>query len=338
MEPPAVVPADATSSGKPPNGTASATESAGSLKLDEAQIAKIHSTVRWGKSEAEIEEVIKVVGTSTADALSAEDPKNGNRCLHIAAQNGHQSLVTWLLGEKADVNAQNLKGQTALHMSVEYDFYFQTLVLLEAGADKELTNADGHAAIQGLEGGKVGGESWDNPVTVLKAAGDNLEELEVAMSMLEQADPSSIDKAMLVQAGMAKRKRCKDNWNAERFAGIMKDFERRGARLLEKSVARLGRLFREGASSARERSILALQEAVAGAPPPQSDSGGAEHLALTGAHPLLEASRGSAPASPGARARGRPQGTDTACVDLSGPCPAPLWERNCHTFSRQRRE
>ncbi len=32
--------------------------------------------------------------------------------------------------------------QTALHMSVEYDFYYQNLFLLENGADKTLKNGD----------------------------------------------------------------------------------------------------------------------------------------------------------------------------------------------------
>ena len=34
------------------------------------------------------------------------DEKNGNYPLHIAAQNGHINLVTWLVNNGADINAQ----------------------------------------------------------------------------------------------------------------------------------------------------------------------------------------------------------------------------------------
>jgi len=190
--------------------------------LNEAQISKIHSALRWDKPWAEIQEVIKSVDVSVFDALVAQDPKNGNCCLHIAAQNGHRDLVKQLLEEKADVNAQNFKGQTPLHMSIEYDFYFQSVQLLEAGADRGAVNADGHPAIKGIEGGKEGADAWDSPLTILKAAGDDRDELDFAMSKLEQVDPADVDKALVVQAGMAKRKCCKDHWNADRFADIIR--------------------------------------------------------------------------------------------------------------------
>ncbi len=55
-----------------------------------------------------------------ADALAAKDPKNGNYALHIASQNGHMDLVKFPIADKADVKVQNGKGQTPLHMSIEY--------------------------------------------------------------------------------------------------------------------------------------------------------------------------------------------------------------------------
>merc|ERR1711879_953186 len=64
-------------------------------------------------------------------------------------------LVKWLLEDQnAEINAQNGKGQTALHMSVAYDFDEQADYLVEKGADKEIANADGHKAWNGIDGDK----------------------------------------------------------------------------------------------------------------------------------------------------------------------------------------
>merc|ERR1712039_861548 len=147
---------------------------------------------------------------------------NGNQCLHIAAQNGHMNLLKFLVEQKADVNVQNGKGQTPLHMSIEYDFYFQSKYLLEAGANPKLTNTDGHEALIGIEGTRVGNLAWDNPVTILKAAKDDKAELDYGLDMLEKADVSTIDKGALAQTGMTKKKACKNNWDAQRFMEIMR--------------------------------------------------------------------------------------------------------------------
>lgn len=184
-------------------------------------MTRIHSAVRWDKPEAEIVEIVRDVGVSMSDALAAQDPKNGNRCLHIAAQNGHMQLVKFLVQQKADVNARNSNGQTALHMSVEYDFYFQSVMLIENGADPALTNNEGHAAVKGIEGTKEGADAWDSPVTILKAARDKAE-IDIAFAKLEAADPSALDKAALVQAGMSKKRAYKDIWDAARFMELVR--------------------------------------------------------------------------------------------------------------------
>lgn len=193
-----------------------------SSSVEETKLAKIHSAIRWGKPSEEVSSVIESIGVAIEEAFSAPDSKNGNRSLHIAAQNGHIELVRYAIDKKADVNVQNNKGQTPLHMSVEYDFYFQTKLLLGSGADPKLQNGDGHEALTGIDGGKTGNDAWDAPVTVLKAATDSKEELDLAFSMLEKADPATVDKAALVQAGMQKKKTHKNNWDADRFMAIMK--------------------------------------------------------------------------------------------------------------------
>merc|ERR1712217_51718 len=87
-----------------------------------ADLSKFHSAIRWGKEISELEQF-----TKTAPELVKEsDPQNGNQAIHLSAQNGHIEITKWLVNScGADVNGQSGKGQTALHMSVAYDFYFQ---------------------------------------------------------------------------------------------------------------------------------------------------------------------------------------------------------------------
>jgi len=194
--------------------------------FSDAEVLKFHSAVRWGKPWPDIEAALTDPSHMKA-ACAAKDPKNGNLAIHIAAQNGHAGLVQKLIGSKADVNAQNGKGQTALHMTVEYDFYFVSKFLLANGADKELENGDGNKAISGIDGGKIGFEAWDNAVNILKAA-TNPEQLEQAFQALtkSQAIPDSVDKAQLIQAGMIKKKNpvTKDIWDHKRFMGLAVKF------------------------------------------------------------------------------------------------------------------
>ena len=80
------------------------------------------------------------------------------------------TLTKYILEQKADPSVQNFNGQTPLHMSVEYDMYFQSKLLLDAKADPNITNTAGHTALTGLEGTKTGLDAWDNPMNILKAA------------------------------------------------------------------------------------------------------------------------------------------------------------------------
>lgn len=195
-------------------------------KIDDATIGKFHSAVRWAKPNEEIKKVVEEAGSTMKDAVAGKDPKNGNYALHIAAQNGHMDLVKFLIAEKANVDVQNGKGQTPLHMSIEYDFYFQTKLLLEANANPNLKNEEGHAAMLGIDGGKVDGEAWDNPVIIMKAATKE-EEVDYAFTKLEQAaeeNKESVDKGTLVQAGMLKKKTLKESWDHKRFMQIAQKF------------------------------------------------------------------------------------------------------------------
>jgi hypothetical protein len=186
---------------------------------------KFHSAVRWAKPWPEIEEA--VAGANLKALCSAKDPKNGNTAMHIASQNGHLELLRKLVSSGGPVNCQNAKGQTPLHMSVEYDMHFVSRFLLDSGADGELKNEDGHKAILGIDGGKQGVEAWDNPVTILRAATAQ-EELDLAFEALDKAlaTPEIISKEQLIQVGLSKKKAPATQaiWDHKRFMGLAAKF------------------------------------------------------------------------------------------------------------------
>lgn len=119
-------------------------------KKEATPVEKFHSAVRWNKPMEELEVFLK----DGDDVLNGKDARNGNQAVHLSAQNGHLHLLKWLVEAKADINCQNGKGQTPLHMSLAYDFDEQAAYLVEMGADKTVTNKDGHKAWNGIDGDK----------------------------------------------------------------------------------------------------------------------------------------------------------------------------------------
>ena len=169
-----------------------------------ADFKPIHSTIRWGKS---LEEVSALV--TTKESAECEDSSNGNRPIHIAAQNGHSEIVLFLISKAVDVNARNKKGNTALHMAVSYDYYPCVLALIEAGADKEITNDSGFPAEKGLEGDK------SIPILSLMSASSGQEALAALSVISESRLDGDKDKANLVAAGLNVKKQLKEEWTEE---------------------------------------------------------------------------------------------------------------------------
>jgi len=171
--------------------------------MDPATLLKIHSAVRWGKP---VDELKKSGLTDTAVAEMTDDI-NGNTALHIAAQNGHYDIVRYLVRElNCYVDLQNKVGNTPLHMGVEYDYYKINKTIVDAGADQNLENTEGHRAIEGISGSKVGLSSWDNPVTMMKTVRDDVESLEEVFCALERCSNGEVKKEELVRVGMTKKK------------------------------------------------------------------------------------------------------------------------------------
>jgi len=157
----------------------------------------------WGisgqtDSRAQDEEVN---GLLAATDVNCADPQNGNRPIHLAAQNGHATLTHLLISKKCDVNAQNNGGQTALHMAIEYDYLACVNALVDAGADKSLANEAGHAAITGIDGGKVLAMVC---LTEAVTESEHIQHLDELLS--DTAAQAKVDKVQLVQTRMKHKK------------------------------------------------------------------------------------------------------------------------------------
>merc|ERR1719502_1187818 len=82
------------------------------------------------------------------DVIHATD-ENDNTLLHTACQNNNKRLAKLLLKNHIEINAQNLRGNTALHYCYQYKFHELAEYLLAHGADDSLLNQDGFVPAQG---------------------------------------------------------------------------------------------------------------------------------------------------------------------------------------------
>merc|ERR1711871_1811021 len=74
----------------------------------------------------------------------------GNTLLHIAAQNGSKRLVKLALRRGAQMDTQNLNGQTALHFAFGYAFDDLGSYMVSKGANDTIRNKDGLTCYEGL--------------------------------------------------------------------------------------------------------------------------------------------------------------------------------------------
>merc|ERR1719387_3503101 len=182
------------------------------MTMDASTVLKIHSAVRHGKPVAEL----KKLGLKDTSAAQMADDDNGNTALHIAAQNGHYEIVRYLVTDlNCYLDTQNRVGNTALHMGVEYDYYKINKLMVDAGADQEIQNGDGHRAIEGISGSKVGLSAWDNPVTMMRTVRDDVDSLEEVFRALERCSKDEVKKEELVRVGMTKKKELRSWKNGE---------------------------------------------------------------------------------------------------------------------------
>ena len=161
---------------------------------------EIHSAIRWNKP---LEEIRSMIG-GKENLVNISDPKNGNRPIHIAAQNGHLEILQYLVSNKADINVVNLKGNTALHMAIEYDYVEASKFLIDSGADLDIKNSSEFPAYKGIEGTKTF-------ELISLSMAKTKEEVLVAFKNIEKArDP--LEKSSIVSAGLKAKKTLGPAW------------------------------------------------------------------------------------------------------------------------------
>jgi hypothetical protein len=183
-------------------------------------MVSIHSEIHEGKPIAELEKIIGELASNGDEYLFLEeqDVQNGNRPIHIAAQDGHLEILQWLISKTCKVNSRNFMGATPLHMAVAYDHYFVVEALLAANADRTLKNTAGNEAITGLDGDKTGSNAWDSGFNMLQSASDAAM-AEAALAKIE-ANPEGVDKAKLAQVGMQKKEGIPD-FPKDKYTAVM---------------------------------------------------------------------------------------------------------------------
>jgi len=82
------------------------------------------------------------------DVIHCTD-ENTNTLLHTACQNNNRRLTKLLLKNHIEINAQNVRGNTALHYCYQYGFSDLAEYLLAHGADDSILNQDGFVPAQG---------------------------------------------------------------------------------------------------------------------------------------------------------------------------------------------
>ena len=176
-----------------------------SRALSEDETKKIHSAIRWNKPLGELASLV-----TDAERANCEDPRNGNRPIHIAAQNGFTPICKLLVAKGAEIDAVNAKGNTGLHMALGYDYDECADFLVSCGADPLIANAEGHAAKNGLEGDK-GPDGYVAPLAELRDA-RTPEESAAALERIAKEGLGDADKAALVQCGLLKKKNFPESW------------------------------------------------------------------------------------------------------------------------------
>ena len=181
------------------------TPAVNSRALSEEETQKIHSAIRWNKPLGELASIV-----TDAERANCEDARNGNRPIHIAAQNGFTPICKLLVAKGAEINAVNAKGNTGLHMALGYDYDECADFLVSCGADLLIKNAEGHAAKNGLEGDK-GPDGYVAPLAELREA-RTPEESVAALNRIAKEGLGDADKAALVQCGLLKKKNFPESW------------------------------------------------------------------------------------------------------------------------------
>lgn len=77
-------------------------------------------------------------------SLKDRDPDNEERItpLHLAAEDGYDGVVTYLIKQGRDLNARDLNDDTPLHLAARAGKLSIVILLLKAGAQMNVKNKD----------------------------------------------------------------------------------------------------------------------------------------------------------------------------------------------------
>eukprot|EP00466_Bigelowiella_natans_P003165 jgi/Bigna1/52930/estExt_Genewise1Plus.C_130129 len=111
--------------------------------FEEAKKRELFTKARNNRSTDVEQDFAKGTDPDTVD-------KHGNTVLHIACQNGHKRMIKVCLRWGANLNAQNMEGQTPLHFLFNYHYEDLGSYLISKGADDSICNNFGFSPYEGL--------------------------------------------------------------------------------------------------------------------------------------------------------------------------------------------
>jgi urease beta subunit len=103
--------------------------------------------IRNNKVE-EVEEFLN--GTYGKIDANDKDSRTGCTALIEAAQSGHKRILKMLIKSKASVDAQDRKGNTALHYATTYKYQAIVEYLVHHGADLSICNSKAKSCLEGI--------------------------------------------------------------------------------------------------------------------------------------------------------------------------------------------
>jgi hypothetical protein len=115
---------------------------------DPAALNKVFSRVRHNRYK----EVEAILDTGVSPDVRDQ---HGNTLMILACQNGNKRIVKICLRRCCDMDAQNLRGQTALHYCFAFNYRELGEYLISKGARDDLTNEYGMTCYDGLEPAEV---------------------------------------------------------------------------------------------------------------------------------------------------------------------------------------
>lgn len=80
--------------------------------------------------------------------VDSQDGASGKSALHLVAETGSIDAARFLIGARCDVNLADHNGDTALHLAATHDEAAMVAILIEEGANLQLSNKKGWSPIQ----------------------------------------------------------------------------------------------------------------------------------------------------------------------------------------------